>query len=72
MKKIIRVTLTCSLPILLAISVPWYREKEDNRIYSLFEGLPDWVAVALICYALIPLINIFIWATYSSDSKQDQ
>ncbi|MFK0571957.1 hypothetical protein [Endozoicomonas sp.] len=72
MKPIIRVTLTCLLPILLAISVPWYREGEDSGTYRFIDGLPDWVAVALFCYTLIPLINIFIWATCSSDSEQDQ
>ncbi len=71
MKKIFRATLICLLPLTLIISVPWYNNNTDIMQHSSFTGLPDWVAVALLCYTLVPLINILIWATCYPQNDND-
>jgi hypothetical protein len=45
--------------ILYCLSVPWYRS--DSQELSLFLGLPDWVAVAIICYGLVAVLNSLAW-----------
>ena len=45
--------------VLYALSIPWYRETGQEP--ALVLGLPDWVAVALGCYALVALLNAAAW-----------
>jgi hypothetical protein len=54
----IRKGLLCGIALLYAASIPWYRG--DAPVGRLF-GLPDWVAVALLCYALAALFNSAAW-----------
>ena len=45
--------------MLYVISVPWYRDAgEPLRIWL---GLPDWVAVALVCYVAVAILNAVAW-----------
>ena len=54
----LRKGLLCGIALLYAASIPWYRG--DAPVGRLF-GLPDWVAVALLCYALAALFNSAAW-----------
>jgi hypothetical protein len=62
--------LLCGIALLYAASVPWYRG--DTPVGRLF-GLPDWVAIALLCYALAALFNSAAWLlTDIPDSTHDR
>jgi len=50
--------LLCGVGLLFAISIPWYRG--DAPPAKLF-GLPDWVAVAILCYAAAAILNSAAW-----------
>ncbi len=56
------VHLACMILIALlyVISVPWYRD--DDAPLRLWLGLPDWVAVALVCYVGVAIVNAVAWA----------
>ncbi len=54
----IRKGLLCVIALLYVVSIPWYRG--DAPVGRLF-GLPDWVGVALLCYALAALCNSVAW-----------
>ena len=48
-----------SIVLLYVVSVPWYREADAPlRIWL---GLPDWVAVALLCYVGVAIVNAVAW-----------
>jgi hypothetical protein len=55
----LRTGLLVCIGILYCLSVPWYRS--DSQELSLFLGLPDWVAVAVICYGLVAVLNSLAW-----------
>lgn len=56
--------------LLYIISVPWYRD--DGAPLRLWLGLPDWVAVALICYVAVAILNAIAWAVADvPDSWED-
>ncbi len=48
------------IAILYIVSIPWYRDA--GAPLRLVGGLPDWVAVALGCYLLSALANVFAWS----------
>ncbi len=56
----LRVVLFILIGVLYAVSIPWYREPgaEAGR----WLGLPDWVAVALVCYLTVAILNTLAWA----------
>lgn len=56
-----RVHLACMVVIALLylVSVPWYRDAEAPL--RLWLGLPDWVAVALLCYVGVAIMNAVAW-----------
>jgi hypothetical protein len=54
----VRRGLLCTIALLYVISIPWYRG--EGPVGLLF-GLPDWVAIALLCYALAALCNSVAW-----------
>ena len=45
--------------LLFVASVPWYRE--TGAPVTIVFGLPDWVAVAIGCYAAIAILNCVAW-----------
>ena len=54
----LRAALLSAVAALFVISIPWYRG--DGPPGQLL-GLPDWVAVALMCYALAAVLNAVAW-----------
>lgn len=48
-----------AIAFLYAVSIPWYRE--GGREPGLWLGLPDWAAVALVCYVGVALLNSVAW-----------
>lgn len=51
--------LLVAIAVLYVLSVPWYRESgAEPRIWL---GLPDWVAVAIACYAGVAVLNAWAW-----------
>ena len=61
--------LLCGIALLYAASIPWYRG--DAPVGRLF-GLPDWVAVALLCYALAALFNAAAWLLTDIPDSTDE
>jgi hypothetical protein len=54
----LRRALLCLIGLLFAVSIPWYRgDAPPARIF----GLPDWVAVAILCYAAAAVLNSVAW-----------
>ena len=47
------------IALLYVFSVPWYRSADAPL--QLWFGLPDWVAVALLCYLGAGLLNAWAW-----------
>lgn len=46
--------------LLYVVSVPWYRDTDAPlRVWL---GLPDWVAVALLCYVGVAIANALAWS----------
>jgi hypothetical protein len=64
-----RVHFACMIVIALLylVSVPWYRDAEAPL--RLWLGLPDWVAVALLCYVGVAMANALAWIV--SDVSDD-
>ena len=55
----LRGALLLGIAVLFAASIPWYRETGARP--DLVLGLPDWVAVALCCYAGVAVLNALAW-----------
>ncbi len=54
----LRRVLLCGIGLLYVASIPWYRgDAPPARIF----GLPDWVAVAILCYAAAAVLNSAAW-----------
>ena len=54
----LRRVLLSLIGLLYAASIPWYRgDAPPARIF----GLPDWVAVAILCYAVAAILNSAAW-----------
>jgi len=54
----LRRALLCGVGLLYAASIPWYRgDAPPARLF----GLPDWVAVAILCYAAAAILNAAAW-----------
>jgi hypothetical protein len=50
--------LLVAILALYVVSIPWYRTGGSP---TLVLGLPDWVALALGCYAGIAILNAAAW-----------
>ncbi len=55
----LRAALLAVIAALYVVSIPWYRGSGAKA--SVWLGLPDWVAVALLCYAAVAVLNSFAW-----------
>ena len=55
----LRLVLLAAVATLFVLSVPWYRDAGAE--VAIWGGLPDWVAVALGCYALAAVLNAAAW-----------
>jgi len=59
-----------AIPLLYVVSLPWYRAA--GAAPAVLFGLPDWVVVALACYAGIAVLNAAAWlATEVRDPGED-
>ena len=58
-RKRVRRVLLAGIVLLYIASVPWYRDL-DAPLRLVF-GLPDWVAVAIACYAVAACLNAAAW-----------
>jgi hypothetical protein len=45
--------------LLYVASVPWYRDPDEPL--TLWLGMPDWVTVAVLCYAAVAVVNGIAW-----------
>ena len=48
-----------AIGLLYVASIPWYRAPDQP--FRLWLGLPDWVAVAVLCYVAVAILNAFAW-----------
>jgi len=55
----LRAALLAVIAALYVVSIPWYRDSGAKA--SVWLGLPDWVAVALLCYLAVAVLNSFAW-----------
>jgi hypothetical protein len=59
LRRRLRRTCLCTVGVLYVVSIPWYRTAgEAPRVWL---GLPDWVAVALVCYVAAACLNALAW-----------
>jgi len=59
LRRRLRRALLAGIGGLYLLSVPWYRSGGETG-GSVF-GLPDWVAVAIGCYAAVAVLNAAAW-----------
>ena len=59
-RRRVRAALLAAIGGLYLLSVPWYRE--SGSLPERWLGLPDWVAVAVLCYVAIALLNAVAWS----------
>ncbi len=59
MRRRVRRALLLAIAVLYAVSIPWYRPTGAEP--ELWLGLPDWVAVALLCYVGVAVLNCVAW-----------
>ena len=55
--------------LLYVASVPWYRDV-DAPLRIVF-GVPDWVAVAIACYAAAACLNAAAWLLNQAAGEAD-
>jgi hypothetical protein len=68
--KLARRVLLVAIAALYVLSIPWYRVPGAEP--TVWFGLPDWVAVAVGCYAAVAVLNAFAWLwTDVSDGEAD-
>ena len=58
-RRRLRRGLLAAVVLLHVVAIPWYRA--PNPMPALVWGLPDWVAVALACYAAAAGLNAVAW-----------
>lgn len=59
-RRALHVACLFAIAVLYVLSVPWYRSPDAEL--RLWLGLPDWVAVALLCYVGVALLNAVAWS----------
>lgn len=69
MKSRLRRSLLVGIGVLYAISIPWYRDAGEAP--AIWFGLPDWVAVAIGCYALAAVLNSLAWFATEVPDRED-
>ena len=68
-RRRLRAALLVAVAVLFVASVPWYRQADPDPARWL--GLPDWVAVALICYAAAAVLNSLAWLLSDFEDEGD-
>ena len=70
LRRTLYVVCMISIALLYVFSVPWYRDLDEPL--TLLMGLPDWVAVALLCYVGVAILNGIAWSLVDvSDGPDD-
>ena len=64
-----RAVLLALIVVLYALSIPWYRTGAE--VPGRLLGLPDWVAVALLCYVGVAILNAFAWLRTDVPDTED-
>lgn len=59
MRRRLRHLLLLGIGLLYLLSIPWYRQAEATP--AVWLGLPDWVAVAVLCYVGVAALNTVAW-----------
>ena len=65
----LRGALIALIGVLYVLAVPWYRDGDASL--RLWFGLPDWVAVALLCYGIAAVLNAWAWGLTDVDDEAD-
>jgi hypothetical protein len=66
----VRPALLVLIGLLYLVSIPWYRESGAST--PLWLGLPEWVTVAVACYAAVAVLNALAWLlTDIPESEED-
>jgi hypothetical protein len=59
-----------AIGLLFVVSIPWYRDPGAQPAF--WFGLPEWVAVAILCYIAVACLNAAAWSlTDISDSSDE-
>ena len=58
-RRLVYIGCMIGIALLYIFSVPWYRDA--NEPLELWLGLPDWVAVSLLCYVGVAILNAIAW-----------
>jgi hypothetical protein len=68
-KQRLRYVLLVGVGVCFVVSIPWYRSGgAESRIWM---GLPDWVAVALLCYVAAAVLNGAAWMLTDVSDRVD-
>ncbi len=59
-RRVVYVLCMIAIALLYVFSVPWYRDVDEPL--TIWLGLPDWVAVALLCYVGVAILNGIAWS----------
>lgn len=65
----VRRLLLGAIGVLFVVSIPWYRDSVEA---SRWFGLPDWVAVALLCYVAVAVLNSAAWLLTDISDGEDE
>jgi hypothetical protein len=69
-RRRLRAALLAAIGVLYALSIPWYRP--SGAPGGSWLGLPDWVAVAVVCYGLVAVLNAAAWLVTDVDDDGGQ
>ncbi len=58
-RKTLRRVLLTLVVILCVLSIHWYRDAASAP--ATLMGMPDWVAVAVLCYVAAAVLNAWAW-----------
>lgn len=68
-KRRLRRVLLGAIGCLYVLSIPWYRSGDPAG--GAWFGLPDWVAVAIACYAAVAVLNSAAWLLSDVSDRDD-
>jgi hypothetical protein len=69
-RRAIHLLCMLAIALLYVVSVPWYRDVDEPL--KLWFGLPDWVAVALLCYVGVAILNGIAWSVVDVSDDPDE
>lgn len=67
-RRRLRRALLALIAVLYALSIPWYRS--GDAPLRVWLGMPDWVAVALLCYVGVAIANACAWHLLDLDEDE--